>query len=66
MMTGTGPLASAGVVSVSWTSTVICGYDELSTWPTSFLVTTATSPTLSFLVSVTSHLTLGVSFGTRP
>ena len=31
MMTGTGPLAAAGVVSVSWISTVTAGYDELST-----------------------------------
>ena len=66
MITGTGPLALAGVVSVSWMSTVICGYDELSTWPTSFFVTTATSPTFCFFVSVTSHFTFGVSLGTRP
>ena len=38
MITGTGPFASAGVVSVSWMSTVIGGYAELSTWPTSFFV----------------------------
>jgi hypothetical protein len=41
-------------------------YAELSTWPTSFFVTTATSPTASLLVSVTSQVTFGVSFGTRP
>src|SRR5712692_4180459 len=66
IITGTGPLASAGVVNVSCISTVISGYDELSTWPTSFFVTTAVSPTLSLFVSVTSHFTLGVSLGTRP
>ena len=66
MITGTGPFASAGVVSVSWISTLTSGYDELSTWPTSRFVTTGTSPTVCFSVAVTSHLTFGVFFGTRP
>ena len=59
MITGTGPVAFAGVVSVNWMSTVTSGYDELSTWPTSRFVTTGTSPTFSFSVSVTSHFTFG-------
>ncbi len=63
IITGTGPVAFAGVVSVSWMSTVTCGYEELSTWPTSFLVTTGTSPTTSSARPVTSHRTLGVRGG---
>ncbi len=66
IITGTGPFASAGVVTVSWMSTLISGHRELSTWPTSFRVTTGTSPTFSRVVSVTSQVTLGTSFGTRP
>ena len=31
IITGTGPFASAGVVSVSWMSTLICGHLVLST-----------------------------------
>src|SRR5688572_28917412 len=62
MMTGTGPAASAGVVSVSWISTVTAGYDELSTWPTSVFVVVRASLT----VLVTSQRTRGVSFGVRP
>src|SRR5262249_28616081 len=60
IITGTGPVASAGVVSVNWMSTVISGYDELSTCPTSRLVMTGLSPTLSLVVAVTSHFTPGV------
>ena len=66
MITGTGPFAFAGVVSVNWMSTSICGYAELSTCPTSFFVTTGTSPSVPFVVLVTSHVTFGVSFGRRP
>ena len=66
MITGTGPAAASGVVRVNWMSTVTSGYEELSTRPTSSFATTGTSPTFSFRVSFTSHLTLGVSFGTRP
>ena len=66
MITGTGRAAFAGVVKDNWMSTVTCGYDELSTCPTSCFVITATSPTDSFVVLVTSQLTLGVSFGARP
>src|SRR5262245_34596381 len=45
IITGTGPFASAGVTSVIWMSTVIAGYDELSTCPTSTFPTTGRSPT---------------------
>jgi hypothetical protein len=31
MITGAGPAAFAGTVSESWMSTMICGYEELST-----------------------------------
>src|SRR5450759_2747188 len=65
-ITGTGPAALAGVVNANWMSTVICGYAELSTWPTSVLEITATSPTVSLLVLVTSHVTFGTTLGTRP
>ena len=60
MITGTGPRALAGVVSVSWMSTVTSGYDELSTCPTSCFVTIGTPPTVSVAVAVTSHFTAGV------
>src|ERR1019366_6932627 len=66
MMTGTAPVAPAGVVNANPISTVICGYAELSTWPTSCLTITGTSPTVSLLVLVTSHVTLGTTLGTRP
>src|SRR5271170_1231832 len=66
IMTGTGPVALAGVVSVSWISTVISGYDELSTWPTSFFVMTGMSPLVSRVVLITSQRTLGVFAGMRP
>ena len=66
IMTGTGPVAFAGVVSVISISTVIAGYFELSTWPTSFFVVTGTPPTVSGAVLVTSHFTGGTSFGTLP
>src|SRR5688500_15543365 len=62
VMTGTGPDAFAGVVSVNWTSTVICGYEELSTCPTSCFVITGTSPLMSVMVLVTSLFTFGVFF----
>src|SRR4029077_18588599 len=63
---GTGPRASAGVLSDNRMSTVICGYPELSTCPISFFVITGTSPLFSRTVSVTSHVTFGVILGTRP
>src|ERR1019366_5673411 len=66
MITGTGPAALAGVVNANWMSTVICGYAELSTWPTSCLAITGTSPTVSLVDLVTSHFTLGTTLGTRP
>src|ERR1700691_5895768 len=66
MITGTGPLALAGVVSVRSMLTAIAGYAELSTWPASFLTTTGTSPFFSLVAAVTSQVTLGVTLGTRP
>ena len=66
IITGTGPVALAGVVSVNWMSTLIAGYALLSTCPTSCFVTAGTSPTVSLVVFVTSHVTFGASFGTRP
>src|SRR5271157_1467917 len=66
MITGTGPGALAGVVKVNWISAVICGYDELSTWPTSFLAITGTSPLFSLVALTTSQFTLGVTLGARP
>src|SRR4051794_37486150 len=43
MMTGTGPAAFSGVVSVNWMFTVTSGYEELSTCPINRLVMTGTS-----------------------
>src|SRR5689334_20023635 len=39
MITGTGPVAVAGMVSVAPISTVTAGYALLSTWPASFFTT---------------------------
>ena len=66
IITGTGPFAFAGVVSVRSISTLIDGYAVLSTCPTSFLVTTDTSPFISSVVETTSHFTDGVCAGMRP
>jgi len=66
IITGTGPAVPAGVVSVNWMSTVISGYDALSTCPTSCFWTTGTSPVFSRVVPVTSQRTRGTSAGTRP
>src|SRR5579883_128851 len=66
IITGTGPFASAGSTSVIWISTVSAGYAELSTRPASNFPTTARPPTDAFTVLVTSQVTLGAFFGTRP
>src|SRR5437868_588322 len=66
MITGTGPAARAGVVNDNWISTLICGYEELSTRPINFFVITGTSPFSSSVVAVVSHFTFGMSFGWRP
>src|SRR5205809_307480 len=66
MITGTGRVALAGVVNINWMSTTTCGYEELSTWPTTCFVMTGTSPFTSLDVLITSHFTLGVTFGIRP
>ena len=65
-MTGTERAAFAGVVSVISMSTVIAGYAALSTCPTSVLVVTGTPAIVCGSVRVTSHLTAGACFGTRP
>jgi hypothetical protein len=66
MITGTGPAASAGVDRLNLMSTVTCGYEVLSTWPTMFFVTIATYPFFSGVLESTSHATLGVTLGMRP
>src|SRR5262249_14744167 len=66
IITGTRPLASAGGVSASWISALICGDFAVSTCPTSRLVMAGMSPTVSLVVLVTCHVTVGTSFGTRP
>src|SRR6516162_1482552 len=66
MITGTGPVESAGVLRDSWMSTVISAAAVLSTCPTKVFVIIGTSPTCSSAVLVTSHFTLGTSLGTRP
>ena len=66
MITGTGPLALAGVLRVRSISTLISGSMELSTWPLSCFVITATSPFFSWVVLTTSQVTLVRFAGTRP
>ena len=66
LVTGTGPVASAGVLRVAWMLTVRCRYAELSVRPTSRLVMTGTVPLVSRVTEVTSHFTAGVFEGTRP
>ena len=67
MITGTGPVALAGVVKVAWMLTLIAGYAELSTLPSSCLVTIgdiairAVQP-----CSTTVQVTFGAFFGVRP
>ena len=63
---GTLPLALAGVTTVIWMSTVIAGYDELSTWPTSCFAITGMPATCAFTVCFNSHFTAGTPAGTRP
>src|SRR5207253_10469998 len=66
IITGKGPFTLAGVVKVNWMSTLMSGYAELSMCPTSCFVITGSSPFLSSIVPVTSHVTLGVALGTLP
>ena len=66
IITGTGPFASAGVTTIIWISTLICGSDELSTCPTSCFPITGCAPTISRTVFATVHVTDGTFFGTRP
>jgi hypothetical protein len=65
-ITGTGPVAFAGVLTDARMLTVSVGYDELSTLPTSCFVMMGTSPFISRVVLNTSHVTLGVCLGVRP
>ena len=65
-MTGTGPVAFAGVFNVAWISTLIAGYDELSTFPSSCFVTVGISPFVPFAVLTTVQVTFGTFFGVRP
>ena len=64
--TGTGPFASAGVTSVIRKFTLIAGYDELSTRPTSSFAITGWNPTISRSLAVTDHVTFGTSLGIFP
>jgi len=66
IITGTGPGAFVGVVRVSWISTVMAGYEELSTWPASFFTVTGVLAFDSWAVLTNSQVTLGVLLGTRP
>ena len=61
-MTGTGPAASAGRVSVRWMAGVASGYAELSMCPTIVLVTRPAA--VSTLV--VSHVMGGVPSGILP
>jgi len=65
MITGTDPVAFAGVFNVACISTVMAGYDELSTLPSSCLVTVGISPLVPLVELTTDQVTLGV-FGVRP
>jgi hypothetical protein len=64
--TGTGPVASFGVLSVARIVTFNSGYAELSTRPTSCFVTTAMLPVLPSVVPATVQVTFGIFFGRRP
>src|SRR5215470_6979282 len=61
--TGTGPFALTGVTSIIDTSTLMAGYAELSTCPTSFFAITGVKPTNSWSVAATVHVTFGTFFG---
>src|SRR5262245_18021372 len=66
IITGTGPPASAGVLSVTGISTFTLGYEALSTWPTSFLVMIGYLSFISRVVLTISQVTFGVFAGMRP
>ena len=66
IITGTGFVASFGVTSVIWISTVIDGNDELATWPTSCRPMTACDPSDHSSVAVADHVTFGTLRGIRP
>ena len=54
------------VTSVMSMSTLMTGYDELSTWPTTCLSTTGRVPASPRAVFVTVHATAGTCAGMRP
>src|SRR5579872_5503947 len=64
IITGTGPLASAGVTKVIWMSTLMAGAAELSAWPTNWRAVTGCAPTVVLTVLVTVQVIFGAFFGT--
>src|SRR5580704_1244240 len=56
-ITGTGPVALAGVVTLAWIFTSISGYEELSTCPTRVLVIVGIPPLTPLVDFVTFHST---------
>src|SRR3954453_23798424 len=66
IITGTGVVASAGVTTVIWMSTVTSGNAALSTGPTTSLPITGRPPTTNLSVRATFQLTFGTLAGTRP
>lgn len=66
MITGTGPAAWAGMVSVSAIVTDISGSEALSTCPANCFVMTGISPFVPEVLLVTSQVIAGMCFGVRP
>src|SRR3954464_13743860 len=66
IITGTGVVASAGVTTVIWMSTVTSGNAALSTVPTTSLPITGRPPTTNLSVRATFQLTFATLAGTRP
>ena len=64
--TGTFFVAFAGMTSAIWISTLIAGYDELSTCPISCFAITGTPAIDVVTVCFSSHFTAGTMRGTRP
>src|SRR6266542_4911821 len=66
IIAGAGDFAWAGITTVIWISTLISGYDALSTCPRSCFPITGCEPTIASADLVTSQVTFGAVFGTRP
>ena len=66
IITGTAAVARAGVTSVIWISTLICGQRLLSTWPTICFSMAGSEPTTVLVVLFTLQRTWGTRAGTRP